>query len=141
MIYEEIKKQNLIAMKERNSDARAIYTVLIGKIDLLKISKREKGEELTDADCVSVIQKTLKELEDEKANFIKVNNNSKVESINKQIEYAKAFLPKMLTEEEIINIISSLEDKSIPSVMKYFKQNYAGKCDMGIVNRFIKQFN
>ena len=65
MIYDEIKKQNLIAMKERNGDARAIYTVLIGKIDLLKISKREKGEELTDADCVSVIQKTLKELEDE----------------------------------------------------------------------------
>lgn len=141
MIYEEIKKQNLIAMKERNSDARAIYTVLIGKIDLLKISKREKGEELLDSDCVSVIQKTLKELEDEKTNFIKVNNILKVESIDRQIEYARAFLPKMLSEEEIVKIIASLEDKSIPNVMKHFKQNYAGKCDMGIVNRVIKQFN
>ena len=106
MIYEEIKKQNLVAMKER-----------------------------------SVIQKTLKELEDEKENFIKVNNNIKVDSINKQIEYAKAFLPKMLTEEEIVSIISSLEDKSIPNVMKHFKANYAGKCDMGIVNKVSRQFN
>ena len=88
-----------------------------------------------------MIQKTLKELEDEKTNFIKVNNILKVESIDRQIEYARAFLPKMLSEEEIVKIIASLEDKSIPNVMKHFKQNYAGKCDMGIVNKVIKQFN
>ena len=47
----------------------------------------------------------------------------------------------MLTEEEIANIISSLDDKSIPNVMKHFKTNYTGKCDMGIVNKVSKQFN
>ena len=141
MLYDEIKKSNLLAMKERNSVARAIYSVLIGKLDVVKITKREKGEELTDVDCVSVIQKTLKELEDERSNFVKVNNTLKVESIDQQIEYAKAFLPKMLTEEEVINIVSSLEDRSLPNIMKYFKSNYAGKCDMGIVNKVAKSFN
>ncbi len=141
MIYDEIKKMNLTALKERNTIARAIYSVLISKLDLLKISKREKGEELTDSDCVSVIQKTLKELEDEESNFLKVNNLEKVESIKKQKEYASSFLPKMLSEEEIRNIINSLEDKSIPNVMKYFKVNYLGKCDMGLVNSIVKSFN
>lgn len=141
MIYDLIKKENLEAMKRRDSVARAIYSVLIGKLDLLKIAKREKQEELTDADCVSVIQKTLKELEDEKENYAKVNNVDKVESIKLQIEYAKAFLPKMLSEEEVKEIINSLDDKSIPSIMKHFKANYAGKCDMGIVNKVAKSFN
>ena len=62
MIYDTIKKSNLEAMKNRDSVARGIYSVLISKLDLLRINKRENGEELTDADCVSVIQKTLKEL-------------------------------------------------------------------------------
>ena len=141
MLYDEIKKSNLLAMKERNSVARAIYSVLIGKLDVVRITKREKGEELTDVDCVSVIQKTLKELEDERSNFVKVNNTLKVESIDQQIKYAKAFLPKMLTEEEVVSIVSSLEDKSLPNIMKYFKSNYAGKCDMGIVNKVAKSFN
>ena len=54
------------------------------------------------------------------------------------MEYAKAFLPKMLTEEEIKKIIDSLEDKSMPNIMKYFKTNYAGKCDMSIVSRLAR---
>jgi len=141
MIYEDIKKSNLEAMKNRDSVARGIYSVLISKLDLLRISKRENGEELTEADCVSIIQKTLKELEDEKCNFLKVNNVEKVEAITKQIAYAKVFLPNMLTEEEINNIVSNLEDKSIPNVMKYFKFNYAGKCDMSIVNKVAKSYN
>lgn len=141
MLYDEIKKQNIEAMKKRDNVARAIYSVLIGKLDLIKITKRENNEELIDADVVGVIQKTLKELEDEKSNYAKVNNSDKVESIKKQIEYAKAFLPKMLSEEEVKDIINSLEDKSVPNIMKYFKANYAGKCDMGVVNKVAKSIN
>ena len=44
----------------------------------------------------------------------------------------------MMNEEEIKNVILSLEDKSIPAVMKHFKTNYAGKCDMGLVNKVLK---
>lgn len=141
MLYDTIKKENLEAMKRRDGIARAIYSVLLSKLDLLKIMKREKNEELTDADCVSVIQKTLKELDDEKQNYAKVNNAEKVSSIEKQIEYAKEFLPSMLSEKEIMDIITSLEDKTIPNVMKHFKNNYAGKCDMGLVSKLAKNLN
>ena len=141
MLYDTIKSKNIEAMKARDSVSRAIYSVLIGKLDLLKVAKREKGEELSDADCVGIIQKTLKELEDEKNNYAKVNNNQKVEDISKQMECAKALLPKMLTEEEVRNIVSNLEDKSLPNIMKYFKTNYAGKCDMSVVNKVAKSYN
>jgi uncharacterized protein YqeY len=141
MLYDEIKKLNLIAMKEKNTTARAIYSVIISRIDLIKVNKREKNEELNEADCVSVVQKVLKELEDEKENYSKVNNVDRVENTLKQMEYAKALLPKCLSEEEVKEIVESLDDKSMPNIMKHFKTNYAGKCDMSIVSKIAKSYN
>ena len=140
MLLQEIKKANMEALKTKDSNARAIYSVLINKCMLLEINKREKGEELEDADVVSLIQKTLKELEDEISNFEKVNNASKVELLKSQFETIKVFLPKMLSEGEVKEVIEKLDDKSIPNVMKHFKTNYAGKCDMSMVSRLAKQY-
>ena len=140
MLLQDIKKANVEALKNKDSNARAIYSVLINKCMLLDINKREKGEELADADVVTLIQKTLKELEDEISNFEKVNNVSKVEQLKGQAEYIKVFLPSMLNEEEIKAIIEKLDDKSIPNVMRHFKTNYAGKCDMSLVSKLAKQY-
>ena len=136
----DLKKANMEALKEKNSNARAIYSVVINKCMLLEINKKEKGEALEDSDVISLIQKTLKELEDEISNFEKVNNTSKVELLKEQMEYIKKFLPSMLKEDEISSIIEGLADKSIPSVMRHFKTNYAGKCDMSMVSKIAKQY-
>lgn len=140
MLLADVKKANIEALKSKNSNARAIYSVLINKCMLLEINRREKGEELNDSDVVSLIQKTLKELDDEISNFTKVNNFVKVEVLKEQGEYLKAFLPKMLSDEEIKKEIESLQDKTIPNVMKYFKTNFAGKCDMSKVSQLAKQY-
>ena len=140
MLLQDIKKANIEALKNKETNARAIYSVLINKCMLLEINKREKGEELEDADVVSLIQKTLKELEDEISNFEKVNNAVKVESLREQMKYIEKFLPAMLKEDEISSIIEGLTDKSIPSIMKHFKVNYAGKCDMSMVSKLAKQY-
>jgi len=140
MLLLDLKKANMEALKNKDSNARAIYSVLINKCMLLEINKKEKGEALEDADVVSLIQKTLKELEDEISNFEKVNNTSKVQLLKEQMEYIKKFLPAMLNENEIKSIIEGLADKSIPSIMKHFKINYAGKCDMSMVSKLAKQY-
>lgn len=138
MLYEEIKKANVQALKDKDAVARSIYSVLLNKIKLEEIRKREKGDEIVDADISNILQKAIKELEDEKQNYAKVGNGEEVEKIAKQIEIASKYLPKMLGEEEIREIILSLDDKSIPSVMKHFKQNYNGKCDMRKVQEVLK---
>jgi uncharacterized protein YqeY len=140
MLFQDLKKANMEALKNKDSNARAIYSVVINKCMLLEISKKEKGEVLEDADVVSLIQKTLKELEDESSNFEKVGNSNKVEQLKGQMEYIKKFLPAMLNENEINSIIEELADKSMPSVMRHFKTNYAGKCDMSIVSKLAKQY-
>ena len=138
MLNDEFKKAKMYALKEKNEDAKAIYSVLINKCMLALIDKREKGVEITDADYVQIVNKTLKELSDEKEAYSKAGNETKVASISAQEEICKKYLPTMMSEEEIRNEISKLEDKSIPSVMKHFKMNFAGKVDMGLVNKIAK---
>lgn len=138
MLINELKKANMEALKNKDTNSRAILSVLINKYMLLEINKREKGEEIVDADVISLIQKTKKELQDEKENFQKVGNQERVSLLEEQEKVLDKFLPKMLSEDEIRNIINGLLDKSIPAVMKYFKENYAGKCEMGKVSQIAK---
>lgn len=138
MIEEQIKKANIEAMKNKDTVARAFYSVLMNKVLLEKIAKGDRNQPLADADMSNILQKTIKELGDEKANYEKVGNAEEVEKINRQIEIATSYLPKMLTREEIKNIIDGLPDKSIPFVMKHFKANYNGQVDMRLVQEVLK---
>ena len=141
MILDDIKKANMMALKEKNQTARAIYSVVMTKGMLETVKKREKGETLTDADMVSILQKTLKELDDEMSSYKQAGKVEQSKEIEKQKEIISAYLPKMLCEDEIYSIIEGLDDKSVPSVMKHFKLNYAGKVDMSKVNLVLKKFN
>ena len=138
MLYEKIKQANIQAMKDKDTVARSIYSVLLNKIMLENIKKREKGGEVEDADISNILQKTIKELSEEKENYAKVGNSEEVTLIEKQIEIASSYLPKMMSREEIAQEINSLQDKSIPTVMKHFKQNFNGKCDMRLVQEVLK---
>lgn len=138
MLIDEIKKDNVQAMKDHDSVARAIFGVVMNKVLLNSIELKKDGKEQADSDVVQIIQKTIKELKEEKENYIKVKNETEAVNIEKQIEIISKYLPKMMTEEEIKSVIDSLEDKSIPSVMKHFKANYAGKVDMSLVNKIAR---
>lgn len=138
MIIDEIKKDNIQAMKDKNTTARTIYGVVLNKHLLLSIEKRKAGSETNDADMVSILQKTIKELTEEAENYQKVGNADQVKEINKQKDILTKYLPQMLSEDEIHNIIANMEDKSMPSIMKHFKANYAGKVDMQLVNKIAR---
>lgn len=138
MLIDDIKKASVEAMKARDSIAKGIYSIIVNKYMLLNIEKKEKGEQAADNDMISIISKTLKELADEKESYLKVNNQEKVNAIAHQEELISKYLPKMLSEDEIRKEIDSLEDKSIPSIMKHFKANFQGKVDMSLVNKIAK---
>lgn len=135
MIIDEIKKDNVQAMKDKNALARAIYGVVMNKVLLAQIELKKDGKELVDADVVQILQKTIKELTEEKENYIKAGNTAEAENIEAQKRIIEKYLPQMMSEDEIKAEINKLADKSIPSVMKHFKANFAGKVDMGLVNR------
>ena len=138
MLLAELQKANIQAMKDHDQNARAILSVVISRCKLLEVELRSKGKELTDEDVLGIIQKIIKELADEKEGYIKTSNLERAKLIDEQAEIIKVYLPKQLTEEEILAEINKLEDKSIPSIMKHFKTNFAGKVDMSLVSRLAR---
>ena len=140
MLFDELKKANMQALKDKNSTARSALGLAIDKAMKIKIEKRTKNEELTDTDVLQVIEKSIKELIEEKEAFLKAGRMEKVAELEEQIKVLEVYLPKKLTEAEIKAEIEKLDDKSIPSIMKHFKMNFAGKVDMGLVNKVAREF-
>ena len=138
MILQDLQKANIEAMKAHNSNARSILSVVLSRCKLLEVELRTKGQELDDSKVLEIIQKVLKELADEKDGYVKANNLERAKLIDEQADIIKAYLPKQMSEEEILAEINKLEDKSIPSIMKHFKTNFAGKVDMSLVNRLAR---
>ena len=138
MLIDEIKTANINAMKARDNTARAVLSIVLTKYKLQEVELRSAGKEIGDKELLSIIQKVLKELEDEKAGYVQVGNQERANNIDEQMKVISSYLPKQLSEEEIRKIINSLEDKSVPSVMKHFKMNYAGQVDMSLVNSVLR---
>ena len=141
MLFDDLGKANIQALKDHDKIARSILSIVYGKCKNLSIEKGLNAKSLPDGDCLQIIQKTIKELDEEREGYIKVGRMESAEEIDKQKEVISKYLPKQLSEDEIRNEISKLEDKKIPSVMKHFKANFNGMCDMGLVSKIAKEFN
>ena len=138
MLIDELNKANIEALKARDQVARAIYSVILAKYKAYAIELRAAGKEATDADLVKIITKTIKELDEEKESYEKAGRAEQAASIATQKSLIEKYLPKLMSEEEIRKVIASLEDKSMPSVMKHFKMNYDGKVDMSLVSKIAR---
>lgn len=138
MLVQQLKEANIAALKAHDTTARSILSVILNKVKLAEIDRRAEGKELVDADVVAILQKTVKELTEEREAFEKANRPENVATLTTQIEYVSKFLPQMMSEEEIRAEIAKLDDKSVGAVMKHFKANFAGKVEMREVQNVLK---
>ena len=138
MLIDELQKANIEALKSGDKTARAILSVVIAKYKANAIELKAQGKEATDADMVKIITKSIKELDEEKEGYAKAGRTEEVASIEAQKALIEKYLPKLMSEDEIRSIIASLEDKSMPSVMKHFKMNYDGQVDMSLVSKIAR---
>ena len=139
MLINELEKDNITALKNKDKTTRAVLSVVINKYRVNAIELKAQGKEATDNDLIRVISKVIKELDEEKEGYEKLGRSEQVADIENQKAVISKYLPKMLSEDEIRKIIASLEDKSMPSVMKHFKINYDGKVDMALVSKIARE--
>lgn len=138
MLIDDINKAKIDAFKNKDEQAKIAIGAIKSKFLLMQVEKRAKGEEMTDADTIQILLKLVKELDEEGENYKKVNNMVEVENIERQKATVKSFMPKMMSVDEIKEIILTLPDKSVKFVMQYFKANYTGKVNMQDVNIALK---
>ena len=136
MTLQDLKKAKIVAMKAHDNETVTGLNVVIS---LLMLQEKSGNGTLTDNDVNAAIKKAVKELKEEREGYEKAGRQSDVDSLTKQIQAVEAYLPKQLNEEEIVAVINTLEDKSVPSVMRHFKANYAGTVDMKLVSEVLKK--
>ena len=141
MLFDEIAKANMDALRNHDKVARSILSIVYGKFKNESINQGLNAKSLPDGDCLNIIKKTIKELDEECEGYIKVGRQESADEIKRQKEIIEKYLPQMMSEEEIRAEILKLEDKKIPNVMRHFKANFNGLCDMGLVSKIAKEYN
>ncbi len=87
-----------------------------------------------------VVNKVLKELDEEFDTYHNGNRPEAAAAVKRQISVIEKYRPATMSEDEIRTIIAALPDKSIKAVMAEFKGKYAGKADFSVVSKIARSF-
>lgn len=141
MLINKLQTAYIEALKAHDDERKSILSIVINKCKMAELNARTTEMEVTDADLLNIIQKTLKELADEKSSFLEAGRLDKIPSIEFQENILQAYLPKQLDEAAIRSEIGKLEDKNLPNIMKHFKMNFSGLVDMSLVSKIARELN
>ena len=139
LLQEELKT----AMKAKD---KATLTGLRNIIGKLKAQRIDKGDDLTDQECIQILQSSVKQLKDSIEQYEKGGRDdlAKVEAF--ELKLIEKYLPEQLSEEEIRisvqNTIKSTGAKSMQDmgrVMGSVMKNLAGAVDGKVVQKIVQE--
>jgi uncharacterized protein YqeY len=140
-LLEKIKGDYLVARKEKDESVKWLST-LISEIEIY--GKTNGNRVTTDAEAIKIIQKFKKNVE-ATCNLMSDSgaDSKELEQYIDEISVYDLYLPKMLTENEITNIVINFtnEDKDnlkFPKIMSFLKENYNGEYNGKIAAKVIK---
>ncbi len=146
-IREDVKHHLKQAMIKKDVNLISALRLVLAAIKDKDIIAKGKGNDagIDDEEIVSLIQTMIKQRKSSIEMYLEGKRDDLVKKEENEIEVISQFLPKQLTEKEIINIIddtvricnaSSMRDMG--KVIKLIKDQYNGKLDFGIVSEIIK---
>lgn len=141
-MFDKIKNDMIKAMKDKDKFKLSVIRMIKGSIDKERIDKKI---EITDEVVIDILAKELKTRAESRLEFSKANRIDLVESLDKEIDIIKGYLPEPLTDEEIDKIIDEAFEeteassiKDMGRVMKLVTPKVKGRCDMKEVSSKIK---
>ena len=161
MIVEEIKKDLISALKERNETAVSTLRMVSSAIFNKEMEKRVKALEkepnlteeqlkekvkLTDEEAIEVLSSEVKKRRDSIVQFEQGGRTDLIDKEKKEIEVLMKYMPKELTEEEIRKIVKdsiakvgATDMKAIGLVMKEVSPQTKGRADGNIVAKIVRE--
>jgi len=161
MIVEEIKKDLISALKEKNETAVSTLRMVSSSVfnkemeKRVKILEKEPGlnEEqlkekvkLTDEEVIEVLSSEVKKRRDSISQFEQGGRPELAASEKIEMEILMKYMPKELTEDEIRKIVKdaivksgATDMKGIGLVMKEVSPQTKGKADGNLVAKIVKE--
>lgn len=142
MLSEKIQSDIILAIK--SSDKLKMSVLRMLKSDLQK-EKIEKKHELSDEEVIAVIKRGIKQRKDSIEEYTKYNRLDTVETLKNEISILESYMPKQLSEEEIIKVVEeALKDYTNPTIkdmghiMASLKEKIGTTADMSYVSKVLK---
>lgn len=140
-MFEKINNDLKTSMKEQDKFSLGVLRMLKSALQLESINKKE---DLNDDEVIAVIKKQVKMRTDSICEFEKFNKTEEIETLQKEIELLKKYLPEEMSEEELDQKIEEIFTKFNPTSMKDMGmimkelQSIASRADMSIVSKKVK---
>lgn len=142
-LIEKLNKEVITAMKEHDKEKLNTLRAVKGAMQLEKINnKKEENDDL----LLDVVNKQIKMRKDSIKEFEVAGRTDLVDSYQKEIDILNEYMPKLLTKEEIDEIINNAFSKTgaqnikdLGLVMREVTPLLKNKCDMKEVTNLIKE--
>lgn len=142
-LVEQLDKDMIEAMKNHEKERlTVIREVKAG----MKQANIDQKKEISDELLIEVVSRGIKTRKESIKEFEKGNRNDLVEKTQNEIEVLSKYLPKQLTEEEILALIEKVFAEVNPTgikdmgkVMGTITPLVKGKADMGVVSNLIRE--
>ena len=129
-------------MLEKNIMVRDTLRMFVAEVQKYEIDSKEPVD---DSKVIQIINKMIKQRMDSIDQFDAGGRSDLAEKERDEVSVLSKYKPKQLSEEEIVSIVekaingtqaNSMQD--IGKVMGILKSSIAGKADMGIVSKIVK---
>lgn len=145
MLYETISNDMKEAMKAHDKETLNTIRLLKSAIDLYLVNNKLERNTCSDEIVIDIVSKQVKTHKESIEEFKKGNRQDLVDNLEREIKLLSKYLPKQLTEEEIIAEIDIVFDKIKPTsmkdmglIMKELTPIFRGKADMKTVNEIVR---
>jgi uncharacterized protein YqeY len=140
MLIDQIKTAQVEARKSRNTLAATLLTTLLGEANM--VAKNAQRDTPTDEEVTVVVKKFLKGNLETQSFLANGSNPEALETVKAEQVILEVYLPKQLSEEELVQIVSAAilagTASNVGALMGFLKANHAGKYDGKIASAAVK---
>ena len=147
MLKTKLKDELIIAMKDKNQLRVSTLRMVNASIKDLEISQRTNNQtdEISDNDIIDILVKMVKQRKEAADTYKQGNRDDLSKKELDEIKIIEEFLPKQLSEDEVIKIIEGfISENNISDIsgmgllMSEIKKKYSGQLDLGLASKIIK---
>ncbi|QUE32298.1 GatB/YqeY domain-containing protein [Francisella philomiragia] len=142
----QIFDQLTLDMKEsmKNKDKNRLTTIRMA-MSAIKQKQIDEKVEITDEVAIAVIAKMIKQRQDSFTQYMQADRAELAEGEKKEIEILTKYMPKQLSDEEVVTIVQKAIEsvgatsmKEMGKIMASVKKELAGRTDMSKVSAIVK---
>ena len=138
MLKTEVFAQLKVAMKEKDTVAKGVLTLLKSALDT---AEKEKGSELTQDEEYAIVNREIKQTNQALEGAESAGRADLIEKEQAKLTLLKGFLPKQLSEEEIAEALKAAgitAGMNMGDAMKIAKPLLTGKAEGAVISKVVK---